>query len=100
MFGRFLRTLLTSKKSPAHTRSRSWPWFVPSFEPLECSLSRVCADALRKFQRLIRPSRPAGRKKHASRRLGSEQLEGRVVPAATWTGLLDYHPSSTALISG
>src|SRR5439155_3138784 len=100
MFGRFVRKLLRSNKAPAKARPRSWPWFVPSFDRLEWGLSRVYAGALHTFQKLVELSRPARRKKLTSSRLGFEPLECRLVPAAAWTGLLDYHPNSTALITG
>src|SRR5262249_2051363 len=100
MFGRFLRKVFRSKNAPVKARSRSWPRFVPSFDWLEGGVSRFCAEALHTFQKLIRPSRPAPGKKQTAPRLGFEQLEYRVVPAAAWTDLLDYHPNSTALITG
>src|SRR5436190_12142527 len=91
MFGRFVRKLLRSNKAPAKARPRSWPQFVPSFDRLEWGLSRVYAGALRTFQKLLELSRPARRNKQTARRLGLEPLECRLVPAAAWTDLLDYH---------
>ena len=100
MPNRFPRKQAQLTKFAVNSRARSWPWLVPSFEPLECRFSGVYADALRTLQHFVRPSGPARRKKHTARLLGSEQLESRVVPAAVWTGLPDYHPCSTALITG
>src|SRR5439155_26036026 len=117
MFGRFLRKLLRSRKSPVKARSRSWPRFVPNFERLEDRLNPGSASptnvtmlydasahslSVSSQQATGSQSLPFNTELSQGYRLinGAVGLNRAVPSAEVRTDKPDYHPNSTAIING